>query len=88
MRTTLKRGIGRGGPLSGMPSPSLPIVLAMSGASAQPLAQRALDLLLQADQRVEVVIDKVDVLRHQIDLSVVLPAEGPAEADDADGAAR
>jgi ribonuclease R len=39
---------------------------------------------------VEVVIEKVDVLRHQIDLSVVLPGDGAAEAeeaDDADGAA-
>jgi ribonuclease R len=37
---------------------------------------------------VEVVIEKVDVLRHQIDLSVVLPTDGPGEpteADDGDG---
>ncbi|MFN9069419.1 MAG: S1 RNA-binding domain-containing protein, partial [Cyanobacteriota bacterium] len=27
---------------------------------------------------VQVLIEKVDVLRHQIDLSVVLPDEGPA----------
>jgi ribonuclease R len=32
---------------------------------------------------VEVVIEKVDVLRHQIDLSVVLPEDGAlVEADD------
>ncbi|MFN9661004.1 MAG: RNB domain-containing ribonuclease [Cyanobacteriota bacterium] len=31
---------------------------------------------------VEVVIEKVDVLRHQIDLSVVLPREGPTDQDD------
>ena len=40
------------------PLPSLPIVLAMSGASAQPLAQRALDLLLQADLTVDVVTSR------------------------------
>jgi ribonuclease R len=37
---------------------------------------------------VEVVIEKVDVLRHQIDLSVVLPGDGPdepGEAEDGDG---
>ena len=37
---------------------------------------------------VEVVIEKVDVLRHQIDLSVVLPGDGPGapgEADDGEG---
>lgn len=40
---------------------------------------------------VQVVIEKVDVLRHQIDLSVVLPEDTPAEEDEAetdgDGAA-
>jgi ribonuclease R len=35
---------------------------------------------------VEVVIEKVDVLRHQIDLSVIPQAEAPAEAADADEA--
>ena len=37
---------------------SLPIVLAVSGASAQPLAQRALQLLLEAGETVELVTSR------------------------------
>jgi ribonuclease R len=33
---------------------------------------------------VQVVIEKVDVLRHQIDLSVVLSEDTPAEGDEAE----
>ena len=37
---------------------TLPLVLAISGASALPLAERALQLLLQAGETVELVISR------------------------------
>ncbi|MFN9628791.1 MAG: flavoprotein, partial [Cyanobacteriota bacterium] len=56
-------------------SPTLPIVLAMSGASAQPLAQRALELLLQADLRVEVVTSRGAMGVWRAELGVQLPSD-------------
>lgn len=55
--------------------PSLPIVLAMSGASAQPLAQRALDLLLQAGRTVDVVTSKGAMAVWRAELGVLVPYE-------------
>jgi 4-hydroxy-3-polyprenylbenzoate decarboxylase len=62
-----------------MPSPALPIVLAMSGASAQPLAQRALALLLQADLPVEVVTSRGAMEVWRAELGVHLPPDPRAQ---------
>jgi 4-hydroxy-3-polyprenylbenzoate decarboxylase len=61
------------------PPPSLPIVLAMSGASAQPLAQRALDLLLQADLAVEVVTSRGAIGVWKAELGVQVPPDPRAQ---------
>lgn len=55
------------------PPPSLPIVLAMSGASAQPLAERALALLLQAGLKVDVVISRGAIGVWRAELGVQVP---------------
>jgi 4-hydroxy-3-polyprenylbenzoate decarboxylase len=59
--------------------PSLPIVLAMSGASAQPLAQRALTLLLEAERRVEVVTSRGAIVVWRAELGVQVPNEPRAQ---------
>ncbi len=61
------------------PLPSLPIVLAMSGASAQPLAQRALDLLLQADLTVDVVTSRGAMAVWRAELGVLVPYDPAAQ---------
>ena len=53
----------------------LPIVLAVSGASAQPLAQRALQLLLQAGERVELVVSRGAIGVWQAELGVRVPVD-------------
>ena len=56
-----------------------PIVLAVSGASAQPLAQRALQLLLQAEERVELVVSRGAIGVWQAELGVRVPSEPDAQ---------
>jgi len=56
-----------------------PIVLAVSGASAQPLAERALQLLLQAEERVEVVVSRGAIGVWQAELGVRVPSEPDAQ---------
>ncbi|MEB3300632.1 MAG: flavin prenyltransferase UbiX [Cyanobacteriota bacterium] len=63
------------------PLPSLPIVLAMSGASAQPLAQRALALLLQAGKRVDVVTSRGAIGVWRAELGVQVPSEPRAQEE-------
>ena len=61
-----------------MPSAD-PIVLAISGASAQPLAQRALQLLLEAGETVEVVTSKGAIGVWQAELGIRVPLEPRAQ---------
>lgn len=61
------------------PLPSLPIVLAMSGASAQPLAQRALELLLQAHLTVDVVTSRGAMAVWRAELGVLVPYDPTAQ---------
>ncbi len=56
-----------------------PIVLAISGASAQPLAQRALQLLLEAGETVEVVTSKGAINVWQAELGIRVPIEPLAQ---------
>ena len=56
-----------------------PIVLAVSGASAQPLAQRALQLMLQAGERVELVVSRGAIGVWQAELGVRVPSEPDAQ---------
>ncbi|MFN9532709.1 MAG: flavin prenyltransferase UbiX [Cyanobacteriota bacterium] len=63
------------------PLPSLPIVLALSGASAQPLAQRALALLLQAGKRVDVVTSRGAIGVWRAELGVQVPSEPRAQEE-------
>ena len=63
------------------PLPSLPIVLAMSGASAQPLAQRALAMLLQAGKRVDVVTSRGAIGVWRAELGVQVPSEPRAQEE-------
>ncbi|MFM7267524.1 MAG: flavin prenyltransferase UbiX [Cyanobium sp.] len=61
-------------------SPSqLPLVLGISGASAQPLAQRALQLLLEAEIPVELVTSRGAFLVWQAELGVRVPTEPAAQ---------
>jgi 4-hydroxy-3-polyprenylbenzoate decarboxylase len=57
----------------------LPLVLAVSGASAQPLAQRALQLLLEADHNVELVSSRGAMTVWQAELGVRLPSDPEAQ---------
>lgn len=52
-----------------------PIVLAVSGASAQPLAERALQLLLQADETVELVVSRGAIGVWLAELGIRVPTE-------------
>ncbi|MEY3964622.1 MAG: hypothetical protein RLZZ106_1877, partial [Cyanobacteriota bacterium] len=56
-----------------------PIVLAVSGASAQPLAERALQLLLQAEERVELVVSRGAIGVWQAELGVRVPSDPEAQ---------
>ncbi|MFN5194985.1 MAG: flavin prenyltransferase UbiX [Cyanobacteriota bacterium] len=52
-----------------------PLVLAVSGASAQPLAERALQLLLQAGETVHMVTSRGAIGVWQAELGVRVPSE-------------
>ena len=56
-----------------------PVVLAVSGASAQPLAQRALQLLLEADEAVELVTSRGAIGVWQAELGLRVPSEPQAQ---------
>jgi 4-hydroxy-3-polyprenylbenzoate decarboxylase len=58
-----------------MPGADLPLVLAVSGASAQPLAQRALQLLLQSDETVHLVTSRGAIGVWQAELGLRVPTE-------------
>ena len=64
-----------------MPSPSSlpPVVLAVSGASAQPLAQRALQLLLEDGQAVDMVTSRGAIGVWQAELGLRVPSEPEAQ---------
>lgn len=57
-----------------------PVVLAVSGASGQPLAQRALQLLLEAGESVEVITSRGAITVWQAELGVQVPGEPEAQA--------
>jgi len=57
----------------------VPVVLAVSGASAQPLAQRALQLLLEADEAVELVTSRGAIGVWQAELGLRVPSEPEAQ---------
>ena len=59
--------------------PSTPVVLAISGASGQPLAQRALQLLLEAGEAVEVITSRGAITVWQAELGVRVPSEPEAQ---------
>ncbi len=56
-----------------------PVVLAVSGASAQPLARRALQLLLDADLTVEMVTSRGAIGVWQAELGLRVPSEPEAQ---------
>lgn len=56
-----------------------PVVLAVSGASAQPLAQRALQLLLEAGETVELVTSRGAIGVWQAELGLRVPSEPEAQ---------
>jgi 4-hydroxy-3-polyprenylbenzoate decarboxylase len=58
---------------------SEPVVLAISGASGQPLAERALQLLLQAAVPVELVVSRGAMLVWQAELGVTVPGDPAAQ---------
>jgi flavin prenyltransferase len=58
-----------------IPAGREPIVLAVSGASAQPLAERALQLLLQAGETVELVVSRGAIGVWQAELGIRVPNE-------------
>ncbi|MEX0588494.1 MAG: flavin prenyltransferase UbiX [Cyanobium sp.] len=60
-------------------APSPPLVLAVSGASAQPLAQRALQLLLEAGEAVELVTSRGAIGVWQAELGLRVPSEPEAQ---------
>lgn len=61
--------------------PSTPVVLAISGASGQPLAQRALQLLLEAGEAVELITSRGAITVWQAELGVRVPAEPESQED-------
>lgn len=64
--------------MSDLPPPH-PIVLAVSGASAQPLAERAIQLLLEAGESVELVVSRGALGVWQAELGVRVPSEPEAQ---------
>ncbi len=56
-----------------------PVVLAVSGASAQPLAQRALQLLLEDDHPVELITSRGAIGVWQAELGLRVPSEPDAQ---------
>lgn len=59
--------------------PAAPLVLAISGASGQPLAERALQLLLEAGEAVEVITSRGAITVWQAELGVRVPGEPEAQ---------
>ena len=57
----------------------LPVVLAVSGASAQPLAERALQLLLEDDQSVEMVTSRGSIGVWQAEMGLRVPSDPDAQ---------
>ena len=57
----------------------LPVVLAVSGASGQPLAQRALQLLLEAGETVELVTSRGAITVWQAELGIQVPGDPEAQ---------
>jgi 4-hydroxy-3-polyprenylbenzoate decarboxylase len=57
----------------------VPVVLAVSGASAQPLAERALQLLLEANEAVELVTSRGAIGVWQAELGLRVPSEPEAQ---------
>jgi 4-hydroxy-3-polyprenylbenzoate decarboxylase len=57
----------------------LPIVLGISGASAQPLAQRALQLLLEAGETVDLVVSRGAINVWQAELGIKVPVDPQAQ---------
>lgn len=58
---------------------SLPVVLAVSGASAQPLAERALGLLLEAGEAVEMITSRGAIGVWQAEMGLRVPSEPAAQ---------
>jgi 4-hydroxy-3-polyprenylbenzoate decarboxylase len=58
-----------------MLSSSAPVVLGVSGASAQPLAERAVQLLLEAGLEVEMVVSRGAIGVWQAELGLRVPSE-------------
>jgi 4-hydroxy-3-polyprenylbenzoate decarboxylase len=58
---------------------SLPVVLAVSGASAQPLAERALALLLEAGETVEMVTSRGAIGVWQAEMGLRVPTDPAAQ---------
>jgi len=56
-----------------------PVVLAVSGASGQPLAERALQLLLEAGVPVELVVSRGAMTVWQAELGVQVPGDPQAQ---------
>jgi 4-hydroxy-3-polyprenylbenzoate decarboxylase len=56
-----------------------PVVLAVSGASGQPLAERALQLLLQAGERVELITSRGAIAVWQAELGIQVPGDPLAQ---------
>ena len=58
-----------------------PVVLAVSGASAQPLAERALALLLENDHSVEMIISRGALAVWQAELNLRIPSDPTAQQE-------
>ncbi len=56
-----------------------PVVLAVSGASGQPLAERALQLLLEAGEQVELVTSRGAITVWQAELGIQVPGDPEAQ---------
>jgi len=67
--------------MSSLTPSQLPVVLAVSGASAQPLAQRALQLLLEAEVPVEMVTSRGAIAVWQAELGIRVPSEPVAQEE-------
>ncbi|MEB3322068.1 MAG: flavin prenyltransferase UbiX [Synechococcaceae cyanobacterium] len=62
-----------------MDSTALPVVLGVSGASAQPLAERALQLLLEDGRSVELITSRGAIGVWQAELGLRVPSEPAAQ---------
>lgn len=58
---------------------SAPVVLAVSGASGQPLAERALQLLLETGETVELITSRGAITVWQAELGIRVPGEPQAQ---------